>query len=413
MPFKLLIEHQLDKTENETVECVYEQEVIRIGRQDSNEVQLEDPRRIISGRHAEIRRKADQFFLIDVGSKNGTRLNGEPLMTGKEYPLSPEDQIAIGDFALRFFPVQREETKAEAIEAVSETTIGFSDAAGETETLLEELSRAYADRAQGDPEERRSVLAEIVRKAAFRLDEARARRLLDLVEARFPEPGYQQERIERHPSEPTAPIRSQELETARAAQEGLKKLAEKYFADGDALSTPEAAAAFVDRIDRVLTVMVDALADAVKGRREFEAGFEVESTRIFLRKPNPIKIVEGSREIGTYLFDMKISESTERVIADLEDVFTDLALHQVGMMAGFRECLRGLLKQLDPDSLEGRERREGGVLRIGPLARLAAWDRFREKHRELSEEEVRTFEQILGPYFAEGYLSIQKKKKTS
>ena len=413
MPFKLVIENLLDKTGKETVEAVYEQEVVRIGRQESNEIQLEDPRRIVSSRHAEIRQKADQFVLIDVGSKNGTRLNGEPLIPKKEYPLKPEDQIAIGDFLLRLFPVEPEGTDLAAAEDSSDATINFSGTAEETEAVLEELSRAYADRAEGDPAERRAALVEILRNAAFRLDEGRARRLLSLVEARFPEPDYQQERIRQNLSETLPPASSPESEAAQAAQDGLKKLAGKYFDNVEALSTPEAVAAFVDRIDRVLTVMVDSLADAVKGRREFEEGFEVESTRIFMRKPNPIKVVEGSREIGKYLFDMAIAESTEKVIADLEDVFTDLALHKVGMVAGFRECLRGVLKQLDPDILEGVERKEGGVLRVGPLAKLAAWDRFREKHRELSEEEVRTFEQILGPYFAQGYLSVQKKKKVS
>jgi len=411
MPFKLVIESILDKTGNEAVECEYAQEVVRIGRQDSNEVQLEDPRRIVSGKHAEIREKDGQFILIDIGSKNGTRLNGEPLISGKEYPLGPEDQIAIGDFVLQFFPVLREETQLEAAE-VSDATINFSGTVEETETLLEELGRAYSD-PQGNPEARRLRIAEILRKAVFSLDEARGRRLLDLVEARFPEPGYQQERIKQKPADTLTPEQTQEIAAAQASYEALKKLAGRFSANGEALNSPEEVTAFIDRLDRVLTVMVDSLADAVKGRREFEEGFEVESTRIFLRKPNPIKVVEGSREIGAYLFDMNISESTEKVIADLEDVFTDLALHQVGMMAGFRECLRGLLKQLDPDTLEGKERREGGALRIGPLAKLAAWDRFREKHRELSEEEVRTFEQILGPYFAEGYLSIQKKKKTT
>ncbi|GEM_PF-3608937 len=411
MPFKLLIESLLDKTGNGTVECTYEQGVVRIGRQESNEIQLEDPRRIVSSRHAEIRQKEDRYFLIDIGSKNGTRLNGEPLIAKKEYPLRPEDQITIGDFVLRFFPIQPEETHPEGVEAASDATIDFSGTSEETEVLLEELSRAYAERAEGTPEERRSILAEILRKVAFRLDPGRAKRLLDMVEARFPEPDYQQERIRQNLSDATVPTPSREVEAARAAHDGIKKLAGKYFENADTLNAPEAVAAFVDRIDRVLTVMVDSLADAVKGRREFEEGFEVESTRIFMRKPNPIKVVEGSREIGKYLFDMEIAESTERVIDDLEDVFTDLALHKVGMVAGFRECLRGILKQLDPDILEGAERKEGGVLRVGPLARLAAWDRFREKHRELSEEEVRTFEQILGPYFAEGYLSVQKKKK--
>lgn len=69
-----------------------------------------------------------------------------------------------------------------------------------------------------------------------------------------------------------------EIAAGRAAHEALKKLAGKYFENAETLDAPEEMTAFVDRLDRVLKVMVDSLADAVKGRREFEAGFEVEST---------------------------------------------------------------------------------------------------------------------------------------
>jgi type VI secretion system FHA domain protein len=411
MSFKLLIENLLNKTENGIAEQAYEREVVRIGRKDSNEVQL--GARTVSGLHAEIRQKTDRFFLVDMKSKNGTRLNGEMLTAEIEYPLGPEDQIIIGEFILRFFPIQREEEKPEPVAEASDVTIGFSGGAEEIETLLSELRQTYADHAEGDPEERRSAIAGILRKGVSHLDEARAKRLLDLVEARFPEPDYQQERIKQTPLNAATPFQSKEAAASRAAYEGLKKFAGNYFEGADILSTPEEAAAFVDRVDRVLAIMINALSDAVRGRREFEMGIEVESTRIFLRNPNPIKVVEGSKEIGKYLFNLKISEATEKVVADLEDVFTDLALHQVGMIAGFKGSLRGLLKELDPDFMEEQARSEGGFRRFGPWRRLSAWNLFRDKHRELSEEEVRTFEQILGPYFAEGYLSIQKKKRPS
>lgn len=114
------------------------------------------------------------------------------------------------------------------------------------------------------------------------------------------------------------PEETQEIAAARAAHEALKKLAGRYVENAGALSSPKEITSFVDRIDRVLEVMVRSLADAVKGRKEFEEGFEVESTRIFMRKPNPIKVVEGSCEIGAYLFDLNISEST----AAIEQIFT-------------------------------------------------------------------------------------------
>ena len=86
-------------------------------------------------------------------------------------------------------------------------------------------------------------------------------------------------------------------------------------------------------------------------------------------------------------------------------------------MAGFRECVRGLLKELDPATLSKPGRGDKSVKGMGLLAGgalrsdAASWHRFLEKHRQLTEEEVRVFEQILAPHFAKGYLSVQKSRK--
>jgi predicted component of type VI protein secretion system len=107
----------------------------------------------------------------------------------------------------------------------------------------------------------------------------------------------------------------------------------------------------------------------------------------------------------------------EQAKAYLQEVFQDLTLHQLGLMAGFRECVRGLLKEFDPVLLanEGKGESTGKGLGLlgGKSARTdaAAWQRFLKKYRQLTEEEVRVFEQILAPHFAKGYLSIQKTRR--
>ena len=52
-------------------ERYFEQDIITIGRKDLNDVQLHDQRRLVSSRHAEIRKKGRMFILADLGSKNG------------------------------------------------------------------------------------------------------------------------------------------------------------------------------------------------------------------------------------------------------------------------------------------------------------------------------------------------------
>jgi pSer/pThr/pTyr-binding forkhead associated (FHA) protein len=53
------------------------QEEISIGRDRANHLWLNDIS--VSRRHSIIKRRADEFELIDLGSSNGTRVNGVPI----------------------------------------------------------------------------------------------------------------------------------------------------------------------------------------------------------------------------------------------------------------------------------------------------------------------------------------------
>ncbi len=64
-----------------------------LGRGDAVDIRIEDP--YASSRHARIVRQGDLLVLEDMGSTNGTYLNGEPLRGPQ--PLHPGDRIAIGD----------------------------------------------------------------------------------------------------------------------------------------------------------------------------------------------------------------------------------------------------------------------------------------------------------------------------
>ena len=68
-----------------------------LGRGDV-EIQLEDP--FASSRHARISRQGHVLVIEDLGSTNGTYLNGSPL-SGPQ-PLHPGDRIRIGDSEFSF-----------------------------------------------------------------------------------------------------------------------------------------------------------------------------------------------------------------------------------------------------------------------------------------------------------------------
>ena len=72
-------------------------EPLTIGRLNECDVVLADDS--VSRRHAEVRRRENDIVVVDLGSTNGTRVNGERVT---ERRLVDGDQIVIGSTSLRF-----------------------------------------------------------------------------------------------------------------------------------------------------------------------------------------------------------------------------------------------------------------------------------------------------------------------
>ncbi|HXE56857.1 MAG TPA: FHA domain-containing protein, partial [Gemmatimonadales bacterium] len=78
--------------------------VANVGRADYNDVVIPDPS--VSGAHAKLQRREGVWILTDLGSTNGTFVNGERLE--EETPLGPGDTIALGEVAFLFEPIDGE-----------------------------------------------------------------------------------------------------------------------------------------------------------------------------------------------------------------------------------------------------------------------------------------------------------------
>ncbi|HKW59793.1 MAG TPA: FHA domain-containing protein, partial [Candidatus Dormibacteraeota bacterium] len=72
-------------------------QMVSIGRAPDNDVVVGDP--ATSGHHGRIEVRQGSFWISDLGSTNGTLVNGEPVI---EKQLSDGDMIAIGQNTLRF-----------------------------------------------------------------------------------------------------------------------------------------------------------------------------------------------------------------------------------------------------------------------------------------------------------------------
>ena len=72
-------------------------EVVTIGRLPECAVALDDPN--VSRRHAQIRREGPDVMIVDLGSTNGTKVNG---VLTREHRLQAGDTVTLGTTTLRF-----------------------------------------------------------------------------------------------------------------------------------------------------------------------------------------------------------------------------------------------------------------------------------------------------------------------
>ncbi len=93
----LRIESAPKKYAMEGAEFVLDRE-LKLGRGPQNEVILPD--RFASNNHARLYNRDGQYWLEDLGSKNGTYLNGNPL--AETTVLANGDQIRIGEIIFKF-----------------------------------------------------------------------------------------------------------------------------------------------------------------------------------------------------------------------------------------------------------------------------------------------------------------------
>ena len=77
-----------------------ENDVYTIGRIDRNDIVLVDY--TISKAHAKILLRDDGYYLVDNKSKNGTSINGNPLIPNREYAIKEKDILIFGRIGFVF-----------------------------------------------------------------------------------------------------------------------------------------------------------------------------------------------------------------------------------------------------------------------------------------------------------------------
>ena len=98
---------------------LHEDSVTSIGRDPSNNIHLVNP--AVSRFHAKISSQGPDFYIEDLGSSNGTFLNGKMVPLTAE--LSNNDKITIGKYTLHFLDQTHEAEEVKAEKREEETIV--------------------------------------------------------------------------------------------------------------------------------------------------------------------------------------------------------------------------------------------------------------------------------------------------
>ncbi|MGI8437699.1 MAG: FHA domain-containing protein [Chthoniobacterales bacterium] len=144
---------------SETHELV--ESVVTIGRAPENSLQLQDPS--VSGQHARLELVSEHYQLTDLGSTNGTRVNGQPIVTA--VTLRGGERLRFGKLEASY-----EDESAPAIQtpaAVLPEPVTLSPLPAVSAAAPAEVSARPADFANASPFPRRRTQSDPMRLAVY------------------------------------------------------------------------------------------------------------------------------------------------------------------------------------------------------------------------------------------------------
>lgn len=385
------------------------------GRSSSADVLVPDPERRVSGRHGRVLHASSGGLCAeDLGSLNGTSLDGEPLVAGQPRPLAVGGTLQVGDYVIELLaaePAAEPAAAAESADPIGELTM-VTDVFGASGQRLAaaldsaydhsvERGRAAVDGALGAEVDR--AIAELSRPHAIALLES----LLD--DAGDPAaaaaalrsagvPGATVGASAAAPATEPAPLPDA---SAGAGEGGAALRALQHVADrlvpGRVLADQECEP-FGELLTHVVQATLAWLAKGLQGRVAFAQEFGAEVTLVFQRSNNPLKAmtVEQLRE---YLLDWQGDVPADQRMHYLDGLLKDMTDHQAGVLAGVEQAIADLLLRLSPARIEALAAEAKGWSKQQRL-----WGTYQRVHQELSAEQEKLFHELLAPAIQKGYL---------
>jgi type VI secretion system FHA domain protein len=359
---------------------------LTFGRTEQNRLQIRDENRMVSSRHGHIESRADGCYVVDLGSLNGTSLDGVPVKGEAGALLTDGCTIEVGPFRLRI-GLDRGETAASgaAAENLDATMFSFDPERVATTAWDALCRRMAAERRLTAPERRRTLVDEL-RRHVRKLTPPQARSVLKRVLARA---GARE--VESKESGAEALLQSCCAEMQRIAQ---------ALVGGKVLAEVKDVTRFAQLVQGFFELTLRWIVQCMSARHEFEGQFGAEVTLVFERSNNPLKHLEPA-ELGKTLLDWSGDRDAQAVRDQLEGIYRDLTQHQLGLLVGVKEAIAAVMERLSPEVIESMAQKDAGWL---TSKGAKAWEVYRQIYRDFLEEKSKLFHEVISPAIRRGYL---------
>ncbi|HEX6812050.1 MAG TPA: type VI secretion system-associated FHA domain protein [Planctomycetota bacterium] len=359
---------------------------LTFGRTEQNRLQIRDGNRMVSSRHGHIESRADGCYVVDLGSLNGTTLDGVPVKGETGALLSDGCTIQAGPFRLRVELDAGVGSAPAADQQDVEATMFSFDPESVATTAWDAVCRRMAAERRLTAAERRRTLIDELRRHVRKLTPPQARSVLKRVLARA---GASE--VESKESGDEALLQACCTEMQRLAQ---------ALVGGKALADGKDVARFAQLVQGFFELTLLWVVQCMRARHEFEGQFGAEVTLVFERSNNPLKVLEPE-ELGKTLLDWSGDRDAKAVRDQLEGIYRDLTQHQLGLLVGVKEAIAAVMERLSPEVIETLAQKDAGWL---TSKGAKAWEVYRQIYRDFLEEKSKLFHEVISPAIRRGYL---------
>lgn len=176
----------------------------------------------------------------------------------------------------------------------------------------------------------------------------------------------------------------------------------------DGLGTPDLRLASLSpelmrQLGQLLRESTKGTVELLAARAALKREVRADVTTIIANANNSLKFSPSVEVALQYLLGPRMAGFMPPV-ESMRDAYDDLKAHQLGVMAGMKAALAGVLQRFDPAVVEGKLVGRSGLSSLIPSSRKARlWEMFQELYQQLATEAEEDFNTIFGAAFLRAY----------